>query len=1166
MKSEILVLATAILIFTSLSTAALDFRTENPINFYSSQDLNDNDVYNLSQIINEGSVNLDFNDNGDVSLPQGNLDLENGELNIYNGLRIDENGVIRSQRSDGDINIELGSSSTGELNLENSENQEILRALEEGKVIVPRGNIDLRNNRIKNLSAPVRGTDAANYAWVDTNFVNRSGDTLNGSLNLNSYEIRNSVTDADLRSFSTGNTEDLQYLYIATLPASDSGSNDEVHVSLRGQDWGSNVAKANFMFKRRNSFKYRWSNRGNWYTDMVNIVGFEQSDGTVDIYLQTGPKPFVSGGVKAYLMRANNDKEDSDDESKVLGAVEIDDSLSTSVPSGTVVFNSSDTDSYPPNSRYGIGSLNVNTGDVQIQEGNLDLSNGDINVKRSSTDSNWFTLGRGGATKWNIYPDGTDVDALTFEDDGASGEVLKLERNGGVQILNGNLKLNGNNIEGVGKVDFTSGLSIEGDLNTSGGNIDTEGGNIALNGGYLSNDGDNEGITVNNNGNVEVPSGNLVVSGTTDSVDLDNPGNAITLNGNQYLISSGDIGSSEIGSNAVNADELASDAVTSSGGELDSSVAGNQLNLNSGSLEVVEGSGSDLNADLLDGVQLGNVDWGDVAMERSDVSPSEVDLSTLSTGSGLSGSNYDGTTARTWSVDWNAANDLDSSGNVVDFDQAADLDQSGEITDGAVGNSDIASGAVTNNEVSFNTLDVSGGSAGDGSQSGLTVDSNGNLYISGSLNFPGDVNTVDQQELDGSFIPSQGSSFNIGSSSTKWKNGYFSGEINTGGIDVNGVSGSASSDGSKGIGAPSVYTNIVEAQNEKGGASTYIELGSGGYHSGVEADHIGFVTQGEVQAMINDNGNLDMKSNSIKNVDWSNSDNPNTDSQDLSVGSDPSGGGQTTIDITNGNSATFTDDYAADDQNLGTNGNQITLDNGGSVTAPYADNADQLNGLNRGEIAQGRRTFDITSSSGTEYFKIATLTDGTGNYDDFRFTGYIVGAMDQGQEDSASMKKMVAGGRDTNRQIYSYVYGDQASNEDADFLVTYSNPSSGVNEYHLYVRVEDFNEGKVVVERAQFRSGQFSYQSGLSQSDLTGSVIHDTETDATFEVGDNLNMNSNAITDVDWANSDQPPGSTDDQTLSEVLGSGNSAGGNNVDLNGNNLTSSNGEICAGDLC
>jgi hypothetical protein len=72
-------------------------------------------------------------------------------------------------------------------------------------------------------------------------------------------------------------------------------------------------------------------------------------------------------------------------------------------------------------------------------------------------------------------------------------------------------------------------------------------------------------------------------------------------------------------------------------------------------------------------------------------------------------------------------------------------------------------------------------------------------------------------------------------------------------VNVNGVSGNASTDGSRGIGAPSVYTDIVEAQTEKGGESTYIQLSTGGPKA-VGNDEIGIITDGIVQTKFDGEG------------------------------------------------------------------------------------------------------------------------------------------------------------------------------------------------------------------------------------------------------------------------------------------------------------------------
>ena len=102
----------------------------------------------------------------------------------------------------------------------------------------------------------------------------------------------------------------------------------------------------------------------------------------------------------------------------------------------------------------------------------------------------------------------------------------------------------------------------------------------------------------------------------------------------------------------------------------------------------------------------------------------------------------------------------------------------------------VASNSIQNSEIDnsvnmdFGSIDISGGAAGDGSQSGATIDSSGNLYLSGSLNFPGDVNIVDQQVLDGSFLPDSDNTFNLGSGSNRWKNAYLSNQIELGGRTV----------------------------------------------------------------------------------------------------------------------------------------------------------------------------------------------------------------------------------------------------------------------------------------------------------------------------------------------------------------------------------------------
>jgi hypothetical protein len=407
---------------------------------------------------------------------------------------------------------------------------------------------------------------------------------------------------------------------------------------------------------------------------------------------------------------------------------------------------------------------------------NQDLKNNNI------TNLNTQKFRNTGQNLIEIKGTGSQPHTLKFQDrslqlTNKNQPVLLLRQDSSVQIPNGNLGLNENRLKNLGlpkdskdavRLEYVSGNFLNTSGDTMNGTLEMNNNNIALRNGYISNDGDNEGVKIDNSGNVEipngelkikryikgndgtidlsgnpdiainssqgkiklengnkvsitstknnnveVPNGNLAVSGTTDTVDLDNPGNAISINGNQYIIDTGAIASNELSNNAV----------TASGGELDSSTAGNQLSLNSGSIAVIEGSGSDLNADILDGVQLGNIDWSDVAMQKTDVSPGNVNLANLNPGTGISGNTYDGINSQTWTVDWSAADDLDNSGNVL-WSNAAGLDTNGLPNDFSNAgdlktNGDIKNGNIENAELSNSQLTVAGNTVSLGSSTNI---------------------------------------------------------------------------------------------------------------------------------------------------------------------------------------------------------------------------------------------------------------------------------------------------------------------------------------------------------------------------------------------------------------------------------------------------------------
>jgi hypothetical protein len=237
----------------------------------------------------------------------------------------------------------------------------------------------------------------------------------------------------------------------------------------------------------------------------------------------------------------------------------------------------------------------------------------------------------------------------------------------------------------------------------------------------------------------------------------DNGGNTfiqdVTVDGNGHV--------SSLTSSTVDPDEDDDIGVQESGTTVDSSTF--KLDFREGIGVTNDGNDEvDISTDLGDNIEDNEVDNDLTINSNGDIDARSIQLdgntlSSSSSGLKVSASNV-----------LDNANDLNGQGKITNFSEATDLSTNGDISDSSVQDAelDLANG-----------LTVAGGAAGDGTQDGLEVDSQGNLYLSGSLNFPGDTNIISAQELNGSFVPSQDAQFNIGSTSAQWKNGYFSGTV-----------------------------------------------------------------------------------------------------------------------------------------------------------------------------------------------------------------------------------------------------------------------------------------------------------------------------------------------------------------------------------------------------
>ncbi len=214
--------------------------------------------------------------------------------------------------------------------------------------------------------------------------------------------------------------------------------------------------------------------------------------------------------------------------------------------------------------------------------------------------------------------------------------------------------------------------------------------------------------------------------------------------------------------------EIRNDTSTNASGFVNSSavetrIAGNQLDMTDGVLDVQEGPRSGLDADTVYGFNLSEVNWTQVAMDQSHVQPEDVSLESLSPGDGLSGSAYDGTSSETWSVAWS---------------DAMDLNESGAINDNVVGDSRL------DNDASFTMsgLQVTG--------SGFATQFDNDVQILGDLDVRGNVTNTNVEHLNvnGSLLPpeAQNDTFDVGNNQRWWRNAYFGGDIAVSG-QVDGV-------------------------------------------------------------------------------------------------------------------------------------------------------------------------------------------------------------------------------------------------------------------------------------------------------------------------------------------------------------------------------------------
>lgn len=472
------------------------------------------------------------------------------------------------------------------------------------------------------------------------------------------------------------------------------------------------------------------------------------------------------------------------------------------------------------------GSLTLEGGNVDIPSGDLDIQSGHLQVPGSSSrdirfNNNAVWVGRG-------YQGGSgDLDLAGFDSVNLYGEnsdqfILQARDSGNVEIPNGNLQMNNNEIQDVSALelgwanltDYPTGCETDEAVRVIGDTLDcaslNPGGTVETGGGAKGQVAyfiDSENITGSdnfywNNSEVELgigtntPTAALDVNGQTnlrntlfmngndisnpgnvDGVHLDSPGNAIEIDGSsQYYIPA----------DAIDTDEINSNAITASGGELDSSVAGTQLGYSSGSLDVqdtwVNEGGDTMSGALnLDGNNLNNPNNINFADSNNDGITFDIgepgggaDNLEIKSSEGVDifDMRSDGTVYMSGPL--NLGSNNINSPNLVD---GVDLDNPGNgiIIDGsnryAIDSNSVGSGELQENSVTNTEL----ANSDSFDMAGLTV--TGDAQVQGDLDVWGNISNTDVENLNinGSLLPPSGYSdtFDVGSSTRRWRNGYF---------------------------------------------------------------------------------------------------------------------------------------------------------------------------------------------------------------------------------------------------------------------------------------------------------------------------------------------------------------------------------------------------------
>ena len=286
-------------------------------------------------------------------------------------------------------------------------------------------------------------------------FVGAGGVRTSGLINTNSSQYGNNI----LFSAPASTT----YYLLATLPISTAGTYDHLKIDAMYGVWtGGTMSTSTYIFSNRDAFVWKHYLSGAGVLGNVKLRAYSQVDGSVQIW--------ASGEAGQFMKFAYNI---SSAQNVTTVAVPV---STTTAPSGTVVFDSSNVSTYPPveNKHGGLNIFGTATGTIPFSVRGVSGQTADLVKIQNNTPTDLFAISSAGLITAKVVSNAANqsrgILLSNTSDLWQSGLYLKSDGSGNPRLtllaptgalgeaisIDSAAKVGFNNINPTGQVDITT--------------------------------------------------------------------------------------------------------------------------------------------------------------------------------------------------------------------------------------------------------------------------------------------------------------------------------------------------------------------------------------------------------------------------------------------------------------------------------------------------------------------------------------------------------------------------------------------------------------------------------------------------------------------------------------------------------------------------------------